>query len=96
MSKEMENAGIFYRAHDVWRGNKTKPRVPGRPTAVAFLEEPCRTGRTQIRVGRWNVPGNPIAVLVDFSSYISKKDEIFTEFWEKIQTGFHQRSMGLH
>lgn len=39
----------------------------------------------QLRVGRWDIPGRPIAVLVDFTSYFSKKDEIYTWLWEKYQ-----------
>jgi phosphorylase/glycogen(starch) synthase len=37
----------------------------------------------QIRIGRWNIIGNPIVILVNFSSFIDKKDIIFAEFWEK-------------
>lgn len=35
-----------------------------------------------IRVGRWKVPGEPIAVLVDFSQYFKDKNEIYTRLWE--------------
>ena len=38
-----------------------------------------------VRIGRWNVPGNPIAVLVDFSSYYRLKNEIYTWAWNKFQ-----------
>lgn len=38
-----------------------------------------------IRVGRWNVPGEPIAVLVDFSQYFKDKNEIYTRLWELYQ-----------
>lgn len=34
-------------------------------------------------VGRWNVPGNPVAILVDFAEYYSHRDEIYAEMWEK-------------
>lgn len=39
----------------------------------------------QLRVGRWDIPGRPIAVLVDFTPYFSKKDEIYAWLWEKYQ-----------
>ena len=39
----------------------------------------------KVKVGRWNVPGNPVAVLVDFSSYFERKDEIYTELWNHYQ-----------
>jgi len=37
----------------------------------------------KFRVGRWNISGKPIVVLVDFTPYFSKKDEIFSNFWER-------------
>ena len=36
----------------------------------------------RIRVGRWKVNGNPIAILVDFSSFIPRKDDILKFLWE--------------
>lgn len=36
----------------------------------------------RVRVGRWNVPGKPIAVLVDFSKLWLQKDEIFGWAWQ--------------
>ncbi|QKG79279.1 alpha-glucan family phosphorylase [Tenuifilum thalassicum] len=38
-----------------------------------------------IRIGRWNIPCKPIAILVNFSGLISKKDEIFKILWEKFK-----------
>lgn len=38
-----------------------------------------------IRIGRWAVPGEPIAVLVDFSGYFAEKNEIYTWLWENYQ-----------
>ena len=39
----------------------------------------------KIRVGRWTVPGEPIAVLVDFIQYFSKKNEIYGQLWNDFQ-----------
>ncbi len=38
-----------------------------------------------MKIGRWNVPGNPIAILVDFMPYFQIKDEIYTKAWELFQ-----------
>lgn len=35
-----------------------------------------------VRIGRWNVPGNPVAILVDFAPFFSQKDSIYTEMWK--------------
>jgi glycosyltransferase involved in cell wall biosynthesis len=34
-----------------------------------------------VRVGRWNVPGKPIAILVGFQKYYSQKDQIYADVW---------------
>lgn len=36
----------------------------------------------RIKVGRWKVEGNPIAILVDFSSFFSSKDDVLKFLWE--------------
>jgi len=36
----------------------------------------------RLKVGRWNIHGKPILILVDFTPYFSEKDAIFAHFWE--------------
>ncbi len=36
----------------------------------------------RIRIGRWKITGSPIAILVDFSSFIAQKDDILKQLWE--------------
>ena len=38
-----------------------------------------------VRVGRWNVPGKPVAILVDFQPYFEKKNDIYGWLWENYQ-----------
>lgn len=35
-----------------------------------------------VRVGRWNVPGSPIAMLVDFNPFFARKNEWYGKMWE--------------
>ena len=35
----------------------------------------------RVRVGRWKVAGEPVAMLVDMSSFIGRKDELLTQMW---------------
>ena len=39
----------------------------------------------KVRIGRWNVPGNPVAVLVDFAPFFPEKDEIYGRAWNLFQ-----------
>jgi phosphorylase/glycogen(starch) synthase len=36
-----------------------------------------------IRTGRWNIPGNPLVILIDFTPLFRQKNEIFTDLWVK-------------
>lgn len=38
-----------------------------------------------VRIGRWNIPGEPIAILVDFNPFFAKKNDIYTWLWENYQ-----------
>ncbi len=40
----------------------------------------CQLG---IRVGRWNVPGNPITILIDFDKLYASKNDIYSQMWSK-------------
>lgn len=39
----------------------------------------------KVKVGRWNIPGNPVAILVDFTPFFAQKDQIYTWLWEDYQ-----------
>ncbi|MCQ2334731.1 MAG: glycogen/starch synthase [Paludibacteraceae bacterium] len=43
----------------------------------------------KVRVGRWNVPGEPIAVLLDFRELYDQKDQIYAHVWERFQVKSH-------
>lgn len=38
-----------------------------------------------LKVGRWNIPGSPIAILVDFTPFYKRKNEIYAKLWEDFQ-----------
>lgn len=39
----------------------------------------------RVRVGRWRIPSHPLAVLVDYTTFIPQKDAILTKLWEDYQ-----------
>ena len=44
--------------------------------------EKARADGLKFRIGRWNIVGHPIAILVDFTLSFLEKDSIFAHFWE--------------
>lgn len=49
--------------------------LPNWKRAAADLGLTCR-------IGRWMIPGKPVAVLVDFAPYFEKKEEIYADAWK--------------
>ena len=45
----------------------------------------ARADGLNIKVGRWDVPGTPVAVLVDFKPFFAEMDRIYAEMWEDFQ-----------
>ncbi|MGL5690312.1 MAG: glycogen/starch synthase, partial [Bacteroidales bacterium] len=62
-------------------------------TEVKSLLKPWKAKAAEeglkVRVGRWNVPGKPIAILVDFSDYFGKLNELYGLLWEKYAVQSH-------
>ncbi len=36
----------------------------------------------KVKVGRWNIPGKPIVILVDYSDMMPQRDEIYGKMWQ--------------
>jgi phosphorylase/glycogen(starch) synthase len=68
---------------DVWRETAQNPEFNEDPMLFRSWREAALSDGLRVRVGRWNVAGNPVAILVDFTQFISRKDEILTNFWKK-------------
>lgn len=48
---------------------------------LSELRRACAEKSLTVRVGRWQVPGKPIAVLVDFTPLYAEKDSIYAAAW---------------
>ena len=68
---------------DVWRDVDQNPEFSEDPALLRSWRRVAAEEGLRIRVGHWNVPGNPVAILVDFTPFISHKDELLTELWKR-------------
>lgn len=80
--KELKNNLIFI-GPDVWK-EKESPYFHEDNGLFSdwknhFIQE---TG-LNTRIGRWNIHGNPVSILVDFTPLYYKKNEIYGHIWEK-------------
>lgn len=47
------------------------------------LKEKAHAAGINLKVGRWQVPGQPIVVLVDWSPLFATKNDIYADLWDK-------------
>ena len=52
------------------------------PTLLKTWRQSVYGEGIRIRVGRWKIKGEPLAILVDFTSLFPRKDEILKKLWE--------------
>lgn len=79
------NDKIIFIGPDIW--NEALP--------VDFLEDKSlfkewknkvgMTGELKVKVGRWDVPGNPPVILVDFKPFFAEKDALYYSMWEQFR-----------
>ncbi len=67
---------------DVWKESNGKQEFIEDKFLFSAWQRQLENEGLKCKVGRWNIAGSPVAILVDFTSYFSQKDKIFYEFWE--------------
>ena len=73
---------IVFIGPDFWKEHES-PYFKEDSTLFADWQQEATEQGLKVRVGRWTVPGEPLAILVDFNPYFQKKNEIYGWLWEK-------------
>ena len=72
---------ILFIGPDVWKEKENPLFLEDETMWRPWVKMAAESG-LHVRVGRWNIPGKPCVVLVDFSPYFEKKNEIYGKAWE--------------
>lgn len=74
---------IIFIGPDVWR-EKENPffKEKNIPALNAWKTYAEKNDGLKMRTGRWDIPGNPLVILVDFAAAESERDRLFTQIWE--------------
>jgi len=76
---------IVFIGPDFWKNNdkgEDSPYFREDKSLLAEWQWEAKQQGLNVRVGRWLVPSEPIAILVDFMPYFEKKNEIYGWLWE--------------
>ena len=72
---------VIFIGPDCWKENEC-PYFREEKSLFAEWQWEVREQGLAVKVGRWTIPGEPIAILVDFTPYFEKKNEIYGWLWE--------------
>lgn len=83
--KTIYGENLIFIGPDVWKDTES-PWFMEDEELLAEWKKYARThDALKLRIGRWDVEGQPIAVLVDFNDFFLRKNEIYAEMWEDFQ-----------
>lgn len=74
---------VIFIGPDVWTKQESPWFIEDNSLLADWKSAAIANDNLKIRIGRWDVPGKPIVVLVDFQQFYSKKDTIYAEMWEE-------------
>lgn len=84
-AKSLQNSNkdrILFIGPDLKDSNAAFTEVPS--LMAPWSKQAAKAG-LKVRVGRWEVPGRPIVLLVDFHDYYAQKYQIYTDVWTWFQ-----------
>jgi len=70
---------------DVWKETHQNPEFLEDKFLYRSWRQKAESEGLRIKIGRWNITGTPIVILVDFTPYFADKDKVFAWLWETYQ-----------
>ncbi|MFV0470833.1 MAG: glycosyltransferase [Paludibacteraceae bacterium] len=74
---------LIFIGPDVWKKQESPYFEEDKKLLSGWKDFFYKNTGLKIRIGRWKIPGSPIAVLVDFIPLFYRKNEIYGIAWEK-------------
>ena len=81
LQKQLQDRVIFI-GPDIWQGKENPTFIETISLHTAWTDYAIHHDGLKVRVGRWNIPGEPVVVLVDFMPFFAQKNEIYARMWE--------------
>ncbi len=82
LKKQLKQNHIFI-GPDILRHTEEHPEFIEDKDMLKSWRQVSAMEGLRIKIGRWKIEGEPIAILVDFSTFMPQKDYIFKMFWEQ-------------
>ncbi len=75
---------LIFIGPDLWTDENPSPTfVEARTPLAAWQRKAKLPGGMRVRVGRWDIPGKPIAVLITFGAIYTYKNALYSDMWNR-------------
>ena len=76
---------VFFIGPDFWAGKKNPLFKESKTLLAKWRKSALEYDGISMRLGRWQIPGEPIAILVDFKPFSEQRNEIFGWAWDNFR-----------
>ncbi len=73
---------VVFIGPDVWQEKPSPFFIEDDKVTKGWLQQAKLPFGLKVRTGRWDIPGKPIVVLVDFSPLFARKNELYKLMWD--------------
>ncbi len=82
LQKQYKDKVIFI-GPDVWGEEPCPYFIPSRTLLKAWQQHTTLPQGMKVKVGRWDIPGKPLVILVDFKPLYAFKNDLYGEMWNR-------------
>ena len=82
--QEVLGDNLVFIGPDCWGNNECPYFVEDKKMLSSWKKAATAEG-LNVKIGRWDIPGKPVAILVDFQLFFAQKNAIYTELWNDYQ-----------
>lgn len=83
--QQMFNDKVVFIGPDVWGPANAPDFIEDDALFADWKKHARTTDKLKMKIGRWNVPGTPPVVLIDFKPFFSDRDAFFYSMWENFR-----------
>ncbi|KAA6311795.1 Glycogen synthase [termite gut metagenome] len=76
---------LFFIGPDIWYNRDNPLFVESRSLYAEWKQSAFDKDNLSVRIGRWDIPGTPLVILVDFRPFFAQKNDIYAWVWESFQ-----------
>ncbi len=72
---------ILFIGPDLWQHTSNPDFIESKSLFKEWRTHALESDQLKVRIGRWNIPGDPITILVDFKPFSSEKNDLYFRMW---------------